>query len=256
MSKGNSDMKSMIEVFGLRKTFGATEVLKGISFEVFPNEVAVVIGPSGSGKSTMLRSLVHLEQVNGGTIRIGDQPLVQDGVYSAPHLMKQTMSRMGMVFQHFHLFPHLTVRQNLELAPRLVQGASSKELFTRSEELLAKVGLSDKAGAYPGSLSGGQKQRVAIARALMMNPQILLFDEPTSALDPELTGEVLSVMRALAEEHMTMIVVTHEMSFAREVADRVLFMDNGEIIESGTPEQIFTQPSMERTRTFLTRVLG
>jgi polar amino acid transport system ATP-binding protein len=256
MSKGNSDMKSIIEVTGLRKTFGVTEVLKGISFEVFPNEVAVVIGPSGSGKSTMLRSLIHLEKVNGGTIRVGDQPLVQDGVYSAPNLVKQMMSRMGMVFQHFHLFPHLTVRQNLELAPRLVQGASSKELHTRSEELLAKVGLSDKAGAYPSSLSGGQKQRVAIARALMMNPQILLFDEPTSALDPELTGEVLSVMRALAEEHMTMIVVTHEMSFAREVADRVLFMDNGEIIESGTPEHMFTHPSLERTRTFLTRVLG
>jgi polar amino acid transport system ATP-binding protein len=246
---------AIIEVTGLRKIFSGTEVLRSITFEVNPSEVIAVIGSSGSGKSTLLRSLIHLEHIDGGTIRIQGQDMVREGKYSDHHTVKQITSRMGMVFQHFNLFPHMSVRDNLELAPKLSHKGSVEDLRKRSGELLAKVGLSDKATAYPSNLSGGQKQRVAIARALMMNPDILLFDEPTSALDPELTGEVLQVMRDLAEEQMTMIVVTHEMSFAREVADRVLFMDNGEILESGSPEQIFTNPTMERTKTFLNRVL-
>lgn len=247
---------AIIEVNDLKKMFGQLEVLKSISFSVNPSEVVAVIGPSGSGKSTMLRSLVHLEEANGGSVKVGDKYLVKDGVYSSHQQIKTITSRMGMVFQHFNLFPHLTVKGNLELSPKLVKGIPSADVSRMSLELLDKVGLSDKANVYPSSLSGGQKQRVAIARALMMNPEILLFDEPTSALDPELTGEVLQVMKRLAEEQMTMIVVTHEMGFAREVADRVLFMADGEIIESGTPEQIFGNPRHERTRAFLTRVLA
>ncbi|MCL6458072.1 MAG: amino acid ABC transporter ATP-binding protein [Gorillibacterium sp.] len=245
----------MIEVSNLQKSFGALAVLKGVSFEVNPTEVVAVIGPSGSGKSTMLRSLVHLEQVNGGSIRVQDEDLVRDGVYSDGLKLRRITSTMGMVFQHFNLFPHLTVVENLELAPRMLKSAGRAELRGKSEELLRKVGLADKADVYPSKLSGGQKQRVAIARALMMSPDILLFDEPTSALDPELTGEVLEVIKQLAYEHMTMIVVTHEMGFAREVANRILFMDGGEIIESGSAEQLFTNPTCERTRTFLSRVL-
>ncbi|WP_152397037.1 amino acid ABC transporter ATP-binding protein [Paenibacillus guangzhouensis] len=241
----------MIEVSELKKSYGMVEVLKKISFDVNSNEVIAVIGPSGSGKSTMLRSLIHLEEVQGGSIRIGGKPLVQQGAYVKAQEIRDITSRMGMVFQHFNLFPHMTVTQNLELAPLQVKRESTADVRRRSTALLAKVGLSDRANAYPSQLSGGQKQRVAIARALMMNPDILLFDEPTSALDPELTGEVLQVMKQLAEERMTMIVVTHEMGFAREVADRVLFMDGGDIIEQGTPEQLFTNPQSERTRTFL-----
>lgn len=247
---------AIIEVNNLKKVFGQLEVLKSISFNVNPSEVVAVIGPSGSGKSTMLRSLVHLEEANGGSIKIGDGYLVKDGVFSSGQQIKAITARMGMVFQHFNLFPHLTVKDNLELSPKLVKKMSAVEVSRMSLELLDKVGLADKANVYPSSLSGGQKQRVAIARALMMNPEILLFDEPTSALDPELTGEVLQVMKRLAEEQMTMIVVTHEMGFAREVADRVLFMADGEIIESGTPEQLFGNPRHERTRAFLTRVLA
>lgn len=246
---------AIIEVNHLRKFFGPLEVLKDISFSVERSEVVAVIGPSGSGKSTMLRGLAHLEEVDGGSIQVGDSYLVQDGRYSGGNQVKEITRRMGMVFQHFNLFPHLTVRDNLELAPKLVKGLGSAEIRNKSTELLDKVGLLDKADSYPAKLSGGQKQRVAIARALMMNPEILLFDEPTSALDPELTGEVLQVMKQLAEEKMTMIVVTHEMGFAREVADRVMFMADGEIIESGTPEQLFGQPQHERTKAFLNRVL-
>jgi polar amino acid transport system ATP-binding protein len=244
---------AIIEVSNVSKSYGTLEVLKQITFEVNKNDVVAVIGPSGSGKSTMLRSLIHLEEVNGGSIRIAGAGLVNDGVYAKPKEIKQMTARMGMVFQHFHLFPHLTVRENLELAPKLVKGESSEAVRLRSLELLEKVGLSNRADASPAKLSGGQKQRVAIARALMMNPDILLFDEPTSALDPELTGEVLQVMKRLAEEHMTMLVVTHEMGFAREVANRVMFMDNGRIVETGTPEQVFGQPQHERTRAFLQR---
>ncbi|MGG1618475.1 amino acid ABC transporter ATP-binding protein [Paenibacillus sp. NRS-1781] len=243
-----------IEVIDLKKSFGKLDVLKRVSFNVKAGEVVAVIGPSGSGKSTMLRSLVHLEDVTGGTIRIHDKALVENGQYAPAGEIKGITTGMGMVFQHFNLFPHLTVQDNLELAPKLVKKTSKAELRRQSAELLAKVGLADKADAYPSRLSGGQKQRVAIARAMMMNPDILLFDEPTSALDPELTGEVLRVIKKLAEEHMTMVIVTHEMSFARDVADRVIFMDNGEIAESGTPEQIFGNPQLERTKVFLNRV--
>lgn len=246
---------SIIEVTQLKKSYGDLNVLKQVTFSVNKNDVLAVIGPSGSGKSTMLRSLVHLEQVNGGSINVQGDYLVKDGVYAPPTGIKKITARMGMVFQHFNLFPHLTVKQNLELAPKLVKGQAPSDISRMSANLLDKVGLSDKADVYPGKLSGGQKQRVAIARALMMNPDIMLFDEPTSALDPELTGEVLQVLKQLAEEHMTMIVVTHEMGFAKEAANRVIFMDNGEIVEAGTSAEIFEQPKSERTRAFLNRVL-
>ncbi|RCW48052.1 amino acid ABC transporter ATP-binding protein [Paenibacillus prosopidis] len=246
---------AIIEVTKLSKSFGTLDVLKQVTFTVNKHDVVAVIGPSGSGKSTMLRSLVNLEQINGGSINVAGEFLVKDGIYSRPQEIKRITSKMGMVFQHFNLFPHLTVKENLELAPRLVKGETAEEVARRSEELLEKVGLSSRALDYPSKLSGGQKQRVAIARALMMNPDILLFDEPTSALDPELTGEVLQVMKDLAEEHMTMIVVTHEMGFAKEVAGQVMFIDNGEIVESGPPDQIFTSPQFDRTKLFLNRVL-
>ncbi|MCL6571759.1 MAG: amino acid ABC transporter ATP-binding protein [Bacillus sp. (in: Bacteria)] len=243
----------MIEVSNLQKSYGKLEVLKQITFDVFKNDVVAVIGPSGSGKSTLLRSLAHLEEIDAGSIFVSGDHLVKDGMYSKPPEMKRITSKVGMVFQHFNLFPHLTVKENLELAPRLVKKEKSGVIQQRSTELLEKIGLSDRATSYPAHLSGGQKQRVAIARALMMNPEILLFDEPTSALDPELTGEVLQVMKHLAEEHMTMIVVTHEMGFAKEVANQVIFMDNGEIIESGNPTELFTNPQFDRTKAFLNR---
>ncbi|MEK3901878.1 MULTISPECIES: amino acid ABC transporter ATP-binding protein [unclassified Paenibacillus] len=246
-------MSSMIEVRQLKKDFGSLSVLNQISFDVKPGEVVAVIGPSGSGKSTMLRSLVHLEEVTGGSISICGKTLVENGRYASTASIRDITSSMGMVFQHFNLFPHLSVRDNLELAPRTLKRERVQQITAKSRELLAKVGLSDKADVYPSTLSGGQKQRVAIARAMMLSPDILLFDEPTSALDPELTGEVLRVIRQLAEENMTMMIVTHEMSFARDVADRVFFMDNGDIAESGTPEEIFGSPKLERTRAFLMR---
>jgi polar amino acid transport system ATP-binding protein len=246
---------AIIEISNLKKSFGKLDVLKQITFDVNKNDVIAVIGPSGSGKSTMLRSLVHLEEINGGSITIAGDSFVKDGVYAKPQEIKKITSKMGMVFQHFNLFPHLTVKENLELPPKLVKNEPVEAIQQRSNELLRKVGLTERADAYPANLSGGQKQRVAIARALMMNPEILLFDEPTSALDPELTGEVLEVIKALAEEQMTMIVVTHEMGFAREVANRVVFMDNGEIIETGHPSDLFTNPQNERTKAFLSRSL-
>ncbi|WP_341348113.1 amino acid ABC transporter ATP-binding protein [Paenibacillus sp. FSL H3-0469] len=246
-------MSSMIEVRQLKKDFGSLSVLNQISFDVKPGEVVAVIGPSGSGKSTMLRSLVHLEEVTGGSISICGKTLVENGRYASTAAIRDITSSMGMVFQHFNLFPHLSVRDNLELAPRTLKRESVQQITAKSRELLAKVGLADKADVYPSTLSGGQKQRVAIARAMMLSPDILLFDEPTSALDPELTGEVLRVIRQLAEENMTMMIVTHEMSFARDVADRIFFMDNGDIAESGTPEEIFGNAKLERTRTFLMR---
>lgn len=246
-------MSSMIEVRQLQKSFGSLDVLKQITFDVTPGEIVAVIGPSGSGKSTMLRSLVHLEEVTGGSISICGKTLVENGRYASTAEIRDITSSMGMVFQHFNLFPHLSVKDNLELAPRTLKRESVQQITAKSRELLSKVGLADKADVYPSTLSGGQKQRVAIARAMMLSPDILLFDEPTSALDPELTGEVLRVIRQLAEENMTMMIVTHEMSFARDVAGRVFFMDNGEIAESGTPEEIFGHPKLERTRAFLTR---
>jgi polar amino acid transport system ATP-binding protein len=246
---------AIIEISNLKKSFGKLDVLKQITFDVNKNDVIAVIGPSGSGKSTMLRSLVHLEEINAGSITIAGEAFVKDGVYAKPQEIKKITSKMGMVFQHFNLFPHLTVKENLELPPKLVKNEPVASIQQRSTELLRKIGLTERADAYPASLSGGQKQRVAIARALMMNPEILLFDEPTSALDPELTGEVLEVIKALAQEQMTMIVVTHEMGFAREVANRVIFMDNGEIIETGHPSELFTNPQNERTKAFLSRSL-
>ncbi|WP_153732158.1 amino acid ABC transporter ATP-binding protein [Sporosarcina obsidiansis] len=242
---------SFIEISNLQKSFGPLEVLKGLTFEVEKNDVLAIIGPSGSGKSTMLRSLIQLEEVNGGSIAVDGDFLVKDGVYSKPIDSKKVVAKMGMVFQQFNLFPHLTVKQNLELAPKLVKKERSQDYSLRSVELLEKVGLSSKQDEYPSRLSGGQKQRVAIARALMMNPDILLFDEPTSALDPQLTKEVLHVMKKLAEEHMTMIVVTHEMEFASHVANRVIFMDEGSIVEEGSPQEIFSAPKVQRTKQFL-----
>ncbi|PIC65530.1 polar amino acid ABC transporter ATP-binding protein [Sporosarcina sp. P13] len=242
---------SFIEVRNLQKSFGSLEVLKDISFDVEQNDVLAIIGPSGSGKSTMLRSLIQLEQVGGGSILVDGDYLVNNGVYTSPADSKKINAKMGMVFQQFNLFPHLTVKQNLELAPKLVKKEKAKEYSNRAIELLDKVGLASKADEFPSRLSGGQKQRVAIARALMMNPEILLFDEPTSALDPQLTKEVLHVMKNLAEEHMTMIVVTHEMEFASSVANRVIFMDDGMIVESGSPDEIFKTPKEQRTKQFL-----
>ncbi|MFJ7678578.1 amino acid ABC transporter ATP-binding protein [Peribacillus sp. NPDC097264] len=244
---------AILEVSNLKKSYGKLDVLKRITLDVNKNDVVAVIGPSGSGKSTMLRSLVHLEEINGGSIAVSGEYMVKDGVYSNPKELKQITSKMGMVFQHFNLFPHLTVKENLEIAPKMAKKESYDVIQQRSTELLGKVGLSNRSSALPAQLSGGQKQRVAIARALMMNPEILLFDEPTSALDPELTGEVLKVMKDLAEEHMTMVVVTHEMEFAKEVANRVIFMDNGEIIESGHPDDVLTNPQHDRTKAFLKR---
>ena len=246
---------AFIEITNLKKSYGTLEVLKNITFNVEKNDVIAVIGPSGSGKSTMLRGLVHLEEINGGSVKIGDRYLVKDGVYPKTEDIKRITSKMGMVFQHFNLFPHLTVRGNLEISPKLLKTEPVQQITARANDLLLKVGLAEKADVYPASLSGGQKQRVAIARALMMNPDILLFDEPTSALDPEVTGEVLKVMKDLAEEHMTMIVVTHEMGFAREVANKVIFMDGGEIVEAGTPDEVFGSPQHERTKVFLQKTL-
>lgn len=242
---------ALMEVTNLKKSFDQVEVLKQITFSVEKNDVIAVIGPSGSGKSTMLRSLIHLEKIDGGSIVVDGDYLVQDGHYTKPQDIKAITAKMGMVFQHFNLFPHLTVQQNLEMAPSLLKKESAEAITKRCQDLLQKIGLADKAKAYPANLSGGQKQRVAIARALMMNPQILLFDEPTSALDPELTGEVLKVMKSLAEDQMTMIVVTHEMGFAREVANKVVFMDAGQIIETDHPDNFFTNPQNDRTKAFL-----
>lgn len=240
-----------MEVAHLQKSFGELEVLKDISFTVEKNDVIAIIGPSGSGKSTMLRSLINLEEANEGTIKIAGDYLVKDGQFSNNQTVKKVTSKMGMVFQHFNLFPHLTVKQNLELAPKLTEKLSKTELTERTESLLRKVGLLDKLHDHPARLSGGQQQRVAIARALMLQPEILLFDEPTSALDPELTGEVLRVIRELAEESMTMLVVTHEMEFAKQVANKIIFMDQGKIVESGDPIAVLEHSQKERTKQFI-----
>ncbi len=246
---------ALIAVENLKKSFGELEVLRGVSFSVQKGDVIAVIGSSGSGKSTMLRCLIDLEKVTDGSIRIKDEYLVENGVYPSAAKIRNLTAEMGLVFQNFNLFPHLTVKQNLMLAPKLTRNLSAEELERRCHHYLDKVGLLDKLDAYPATLSGGQKQRVGNARALMLEPGVLLFDEPTSALDPELTGEVLATIKQLAEEDMTMVVVTHEMGFAREVADQVLFMDGGTILESGSPEQIFTNPACERTRDFLNSIL-
>ena len=245
----------IIQVENLEKSFGDLNVLKDVSFTVNKGDVIAVIGSSGSGKSTMLRCLIDLEKVSGGSVLIDGEYLVQDGVYAPPKTVKQLTSRMGLVFQSFNLFPHLTVKNNLMLAPKLVQKKSVQEISEKCEYYLAKVGLSDKADVLPANLSGGQKQRVAIARALMLNPEILLFDEPTSALDPEMVGEVLDLMKQLAREGMTMVVVTHEMGFAREVASRVVFIDEGVIKEEAEPKEFFAHPKDVRLKEFLSKVL-
>jgi ABC-type polar amino acid transport system ATPase subunit len=249
---------TVIQVQGLRKSFGHAEVLTGIDLNVAVGEVVCMIGPSGSGKSTFLRCLNLLEQPNGGVIQIDQDQIYPGGRGSGPSdkNLRQIRSRVGMVFQQFNLWPHKTVLQNIVEAPIRVRREDKNQALARAEKLLAKVGLSDKGNAYPASLSGGQQQRVAIARALAMNPEIILFDEPTSALDPELVGEVLRVMKDLAMEGMTMIVVTHEMGFAREVADRIVFMDQGKVVEQGPPAEIFTRPKSERLQQFLSKILS
>ena len=241
-------MSSIIQVKGLKKNFGALQVLKGVDAASEENEVVCIIGPSGSGKSTFLRCLNRLEEITEGEILI-------DGVHLSKENENEVRTEMGMVFQSFNLFPHMSVLDNVTIGPRKVRGIDRKEAEKKALELLARVGLRDKADGYPSSLSGGQKQRVAIARALAMNPKIILFDEPTSALDPEMVGEVLDVMKGLTHGGMTLVIVTHEMGFAKEVADRVLFMDEGYIIEQGTPDEIFSHPKEERTKNFLSKVL-
>ena len=250
----------MISAKDIHKAFGGNEVLRGVSLELLRGEVVAVIGPSGSGKSTFLRCLNHLETIDCGSIQIEGEVLAQNDAsgkaqYVPEAQIRQIGRKMGMVFQSFNLFPHLTVLENLIEAPMLVKKMKREEIVPKAESLLAKVGLSAKRDAYPNRLSGGQKQRVAIARALCMDPDIMLFDEPTSALDPELTGEVLRTMRELADEHMTMLVVTHEMGFAREVANRVIFMDGGHIVEQGPSAAFFANPQHERTKAFLHNML-
>ena len=250
----------MVRAIDVHKHFGQLEVLKGVSLDVGKGEVIAVIGPSGSGKSTFLRCLIHLETVHRGTIEIEGEALVSTDAAGHCHYVpepeiRRICGKMGMVFQHFNLFPHMTVLQNVIEAPMTVKGLRRDEIVPKAEVLLRKVGLFEKRDAYPSRLSGGQKQRVAIARALAMEPDIMLFDEPTSALDPELTGEVLRTMRELADEHMTMVVVTHEMAFAREVASRVIFMDGGLIVEARPARELFAAPAHPRTQAFLENML-
>lgn len=247
-----------IEAKNVVKNFGSLQVLKGINMDVNEGEVVAIIGPSGGGKSTFLRCLNKLEDVDGGTIVIDGETLVEDGkdgvVYADKEKQRAIVCRMGMVFQQFNLFPHMTVLENLIEAPVQVQKRDKNEVIKEAEALLKKVGLLDKRDVYPAKLSGGQQQRVAIARALCMKPDILLFDEPTSALDPELTNEVLQTIRNLAQERMTMVVVTHEMTFAKEVANRIIFMADGVIQEQGTPAEVFENTKNERLRTFLNAI--
>jgi polar amino acid transport system ATP-binding protein len=253
-------MNAMVKAEAVHKSFGATHVLKGIDLEVAPREVFCLVGPSGSGKSTFLRCINHLEQINGGRLYV-DGHLVGyrqsgDKLYELKEREVAAQRRdIGMVFQRFNLFPHMTAVENVMEAPVQVRGESKAAARARAEKLLDRVGLGDKGGNYPSQLSGGQQQRVAIARALAMEPKLMLFDEPTSALDPELVGEVLDVMRGLAEDGMTMIVVTHEMGFAREVGDSLVFMDDGVVVESGHPREVLGNPQHERTKSFLSKVL-
>lgn len=240
----------MISIKNLKKSFGDLDVLKGISVDIKPQEVVVVIGPSGSGKSTFIRCLNLIETITDGQVLIKDVDITDKNTN-----INHIRADVGMVFQQFNLFPHKTVLENIILAPMQVHKWTREKSEEKARDLLAKVGLLDKADVYPDSLSGGQKQRVAIARALCMEPSIMLFDEPTSALDPEMVGEVLEVMKKLAEDGMTMIVVTHEMGFAKEVGDRVLFIDEGVIVEENTPEELFGNPQHERTKAFLSKVL-
>ena len=239
----------MIEIKGLKKSFGDLHVLKGIDLHIDEREVVVIIGPSGSGKSTLLRCINFLEEPTGGTITV-------DGIHmDSDANINKVREEVGMVFQRFNLFPHMTVLDNITLAPMKVRKMERSRAETTAQELLDRVGLGDKADAYPNQLSGGQQQRVAIARALAMQPKVMLFDEPTSALDPEMVGEVLDVMQRLAETGMTMVIVTHEMGFAREVGTRLLFVDCGYIVEQGKPKEVFEHPKEERTKAFLSKIL-
>ena len=255
-------MTPMVKAEQVCKSFGALQVLKGITLEVGKGQVLVMVGPSGSGKSTFLRCINHLEQVNAGRLYV-DGDLIGyrekkrgDKLYEiSPRDAAKQRRDIGMVFQHFNLFPHRTALENLIEAPIHVKGVKKADAVKRAKDLLDQVGMAEKATAYPAQLSGGQQQRVAIARALAMNPKLMLFDEPTSALDPELVGEVLEVMKKLAQEGMTMVVVTHEMGFAREVADQLVFMDGGVVVESGPPREVLANPKHERTKAFLSKVL-
>jgi L-cystine transport system ATP-binding protein len=247
--------RRMIRVKGLQKAFKQNQVLKGIDLEVAPGEVICVIGPSGSGKSTFLRCLNMLEHPDAGEIELDGDVLQFTGKDVPVKQMRKLRAKTGMVFQSFNLFPHMTALENVMEGPLVVKGHPKEQVKRSAEALLAKVGLSDKKDLFPGQLSGGQQQRVAIARALAMEPSVLLFDEPTSALDPELVGEVLKTMQELAQEGQTMVIVTHEMAFARDVADRIVFMDGGVVVESGPPEQVFAHPAEERTRRFLSKFL-
>jgi len=255
MKSGIAGVPPILSIRGLRKSFGEHLVLNGIDFDVQPSQVVVVIGPSGSGKSTFLRCCNGLEQPEGGRVEICGRTLVDDGRMLGETELNALRQEVGMVFQSFNLFPHLSVLENVTLGPCKLRGLSRAQAEARARALLEKVGLGHKANAMPASLSGGQKQRVAIARALAMEPRVMLFDEPTSSLDPELVGEVLQVMKLLASEGMTMMVVTHEMGFAREVADKVVVMDAGRIVEAGAPDTVFRNPTQERTRAFLQAVL-
>ena len=239
----------MIDIKGLKKSFGDLHVLKGIDLHIDEREVVVIIGPSGSGKSTLLRCINFLEEPTGGTITVDGIPLDGDAN------INKVREEVGMVFQRFNLFPHMTVLDNITLAPLKVRKMEKSRAEQTAQDLLDRVGLGDKADAYPNQLSGGQQQRVAIARALAMNPKVMLFDEPTSALDPEMVGEVLDVMQRLAESGMTMVIVTHEMGFAREVGTRLLFVDGGYIVEQGNPKEVFENPKEERTKLFLSKIL-
>ena len=245
-----TDSSVLIHVENLQKTFGQLRVLDGIDIDICHGDVVVVVGPSGSGKSTFLRCLNRLEETTGGSIYFRGINITAPGVNINKHRQK-----MGMVFQQFNLFPHLTIMRNLTIGPMKLLGKSKEDAEKKAQELLDRVGLGDRAYSYPNQLSGGQKQRVAIVRALCMEPEVMLFDEPTSALDPEMVGEVLEVMQELAKEGMTMVCVTHEMGFAREVASRVLFIDEGKIMEQGTPDQVFNHPKHPRLQEFLSKVL-
>ena len=250
-TKNNTD--EIIRVDHLQKFFGMLEVIKNISFTVRRGEVLGIIGPSGSGKSTLLRTICQLEEATGGTISVCGRDIVRDGVYSDKEELREIGLKVGLVFQNFNLFPHLSVLENITEAQRCVLGKSKEEAEATAYELLKKMGLEEKAASYPCQLSGGQQQRVSIARALALKPEVLFFDEPTSALDPELTGEILSVIKALAREKMTMVVVTHEMAFARDISDHLIFIDNGIIVEQGNPEDVINRPREERTKLFLKR---
>jgi polar amino acid transport system ATP-binding protein len=251
---------AMVKAEDVHKRFGRLEVLKGVSLEVARGEVMCLLGPSGSGKSTLLRCINHLEKIESGRLSVDGELVGYRQVGDKLHELResevaQKRSQIGMVFQHFNLFPHMTALENVTCAPVRVKGDAREQAEARGRELLGQVGLADKVDAYPSQLSGGQQQRVAIARALAMEPKLMLFDEPTSALDPELVGDVLAAMQQLAREGMTMVVVTHEMGFAREVADTVVFMDGGVVVESGAPAEVLGNPQHERTRAFLSKVL-